>query len=205
MLRYTLGLMAVLVSGGLVWSADDKIFSGPQTGEKLVSFKTIGVYGDQAGKDLDIIKEADGKPTLLIFMHKVTRPGAAVIRALSSYAASRSKDGLKVYVVYLHEDKTKATDFLKTAEKSLGYKGTVSVSPDGVEGPGKYGLNSKVEITIIVAKEGKVTANFGLVQPSTKDTPDVAEAIVKQIGGKAPTLKELEQLAYPGQGRPPQR
>lgn len=93
---------------------------------------------------------------------------------------------------------------MKLAKKSLGFKGTVGVSPDGLEGPGKYGLNSKVELTILMAKEGKVTANFALVQPSVNDTPAVAEAIVKQVGGKAPTLKELEQLAYPGQGRPPQ-
>jgi hypothetical protein len=50
-----------------------------------------------------------------------------------------------------------------------------------------------------VAKEGKVTANFALVQPAVTDAPTIAEAICKAAGGKAPNLKELEALAYPGQ------
>lgn len=183
--------------------ADEKPLSGPQPGEKLPALKVVGAYDDIEGKELDFVEQAGGKPTLLIFVHKVTRPGAAVSRALTNYAASREKDGMKVYVVWLHEDKTKAADFLKIARKSLGLKGLVGISPDGIEGPGKYGLNKNVELTILVAKEGKVTASFALVQPSVNDTPSVGEAIVKQVGGKAPTLKELEQLAYPGQGRPP--
>jgi hypothetical protein len=52
-------------------------------------------------------------------------------------------------------------------------------------------------LTIVIAKESKVTANFALVQPSVTDTPKIAEQLVKLVGGKAPTQEELEKLANP--------
>src|SRR4051794_32184727 len=99
MTRTFLALGAAFLLCATCRAADDKVFSGPQPGEKLPAFTTLGVYDDKEGKELDLIKEADGKPTLLIFLHKVERPSAAVVRALTNYGDSRGKDGLKVYVV----------------------------------------------------------------------------------------------------------
>ncbi len=202
-------ILTILALGGLsltrVPAADDPVFSGPQPGEKLPGFKVVGVYDALEGKELNFVEQAKGKPTLLIFVHSVTRPGAALTRALASYAASREKDGLHAYVVWLHKDRTEAANFLKRARTSLGVKIPVGISLDGQEGPGTYGLNRKVELTILMAKDNKVTANFALIQPSVTEAARIAEAIVKQVGGKAPTQKELEALAYPGRGRSPER
>ncbi len=188
-----------LLLGALV--ADEQVFSGPQPGEKLPSFKAVGVFEAEEGKERDVIKDADGKPTLLIFVHEVTRPSAALMRAVSSYADTRRKDGVQSCVVWLTADRGETTKWLKNARKSLGLKSTVLISPDGIEGPGNYGLNRKVALTVLVAKEGKVTANFALIEPAVKDSVRIAEAICTVAGGKAPTLKELEALAYPG-GQP---
>src|SRR5207249_4181902 len=151
--------------------ADESVFSGPQPGEKLPSFKAVGVYDDQEGKERDFIKAAGDKPTLLIFVHEESRPLAALLRALSGYAATREKDGLKTCIVWLARDRTEKAKFLKTARMSLGLKSEVLISLDGIEGPGAYGLNRKVGLRILVSKEGKVTANFALVQPAVTDAP----------------------------------
>ena len=37
--------------------AQDKVFSGPQVGEKLKPFKVRGVFDDDAGKDLDFVNQ----------------------------------------------------------------------------------------------------------------------------------------------------
>jgi hypothetical protein len=200
-------LLALACAAGLVGGSaradEDKVISGPQVGEKLTGFKVVGAFDDQEGKETDFVKEAGGKPLLLIFVHEVTRPSAAVTRALAGYAATRQKDGLHAYVVWLHKDRTEAAAFLKRARQSLGLKVPVGISLDGAEGPGAYGLNRKVALTILVAKDSKVTANFALVQPSVTDTPKIGVAIVKQVGGKAPELKELEGYAFGRQpGRP---
>ena len=75
----------------------------------------------------------------------------------------------------------------------------VGISTDGQEGPGAYGLNRKVQMTILVGKDDKVTANFALVQPSAAaDGPRIAQAIVDALGGgKGPTAEELQQLSDP--------
>jgi hypothetical protein len=188
-------VLAGLLLSVSVTSGDEKLFSGPQAGEKLPGFKVVGVYDDQEGKEMDFVKQAGGKPVLLIFVHELTRPSAALTRALTTYGASRQKDGLNTYIIWLHRDRTEAANYLKRARRSLNFKVPVGISLDGAEGPGAYGLNRKMGVTILVGKNNKVTANFALVQPSVTDAPKIAAAVVKQTGGKAPTLRELETLA----------
>jgi len=48
-------------------------------------------------------------------------------------------------------------------------KAPTGISPDGEEGPGSYGLNRKMTLTILVANKGKVTANFALVQRTLRE------------------------------------
>ena len=50
------------------------------------------------------------------------------------------------------------------------------ISLDGIEGPGNYGLNRKVTLTLLVAKGTKVVANFAIVQPNETDAPKVGAA-----------------------------
>lgn len=197
-IRYA-GFLTLVIGVSGIALADDPVFSGPQAGEKIMSFKVAGVYGDDAGKEIDFVKRADGKPVVLIFNHKLTRPGAALMRSVTSYALSRKKDGLDVFVVWLAKDKSKAEEYLTRAKLSIAIKAPIGISVDGEEGPGTYGLNRNVEQTVIVANKNKVTANFALVQPSVTDAPKIAKQIVKVIGGKAPTLEQMNKLAYPNQ------
>jgi hypothetical protein len=191
-----LGLAALLLAG-VGQAEEDKVFSGPQPGEKLPSFKVRGVYDDLEGKDLDFIAQARGKPTVLIFVHKLTRPNMALVRAITKYAFTRKKDDLHTFIVWLSPDRTEAAQYLKRARRSLNFVVPVGISLDGAEGPGAYGLNRKVQLTILVARDNKATANFALVQPGVTDAPAIAEAITRVVGGKPPTLKELNALAFP--------
>jgi hypothetical protein len=83
-------------------------------------------------------------------------------------------------------------------------KGVVyGLSTDGAEGPGAYGLNRNVTLTVLIGKEGKATANFALVQPSIQaDGPKILKAIVDVTGGgKVPNLAELAGPRYRGQAK----
>jgi hypothetical protein len=173
--------------------ADDPVFSGPQAGEKLASFKVKGVLEPDAGKDLDFVATAKGKPIVLVFIHDVNRQSISMTRVLTTYTKSRAKDGLTTGVVWLGEDATDAENTVKRVKHALTEGVPVGVSPDGREGPGAYGLNRKVTLTILVGNKDKVTANFALVQPSIQaDLPKILDAIVKEVGGKAPKLEEIE-------------
>jgi hypothetical protein len=191
-------LATALLSISLVATAvlgEDEPFSGPQVGEKLVPFTARGTLGDVAGKEFDLIKTADGKPTLLIFVHEITRPSLGLTRLIMTYAATRAKDGLVSGVVFLSADPTETENWMKRASNALPKDVAIGISTDGQEGPGPYGLNRNVALTVLVGNENKVTANFALVQPSIQaDAPKIAKEIVDVLGGgEVPTLAELSE------------
>ncbi|MDX1930537.1 MAG: hypothetical protein SFV81_28695 [Pirellulaceae bacterium] len=188
-------VIAVLVLGlssNASIKAQEQLFSGPQVGEKLNSFKVRGVFDDEAGKDLDFVGQADGKPIVLIFVHDVNRQSVSMTRILSGYTVSRANDGLATGVVWLDDDATAAENQLKKMRHALTPKAPTGISLEGREGPGSYGLNRNVMLTILVGKEGKVTANFALVQPSLQvDLPKILQSVVDIAGGEVPKLSEL--------------
>ncbi len=189
-------LVLILAATPLV--ADDEIFSGPQVGERLVPFKVQGTLGEVAGREFDVVTQADGKPIVLFFVHELTRPSVGLTRLIMNYAAKRSKDGLVNGIVFLSADPTETENRIKRAAHALPKGVAIGVSTEGQEGPGAYGLNRNVTLTVLVGNKNKVTANFAIVQPSiAADAPKIAKAIVDSLGGGAvPTLAELGARGY---------
>jgi hypothetical protein len=188
-------ILAIAIASGFAGRlcADEPIYSGPQKGEKLASFKVRGVFDDEAGKEIDFVAEAKGQPIVLIFVQDANRPSIGLTRVLSAYTVSRAKDGLFTGIVWLAEDATEAENALKRMRHALTPRASTGISLDGREGPGSYGLNRNVTLTILVGKEGRVTANFALVQPSLQaDLPKIVDQVVAVAGGKAPKLEEIE-------------
>jgi hypothetical protein len=173
-----------------------EVFSGPQAGEKLAPFKVRIVLGDDAGKEADFVKQANGKPIVLVFVHDRNRPSMAMTRALTAYTQGRAKDGLVTGVVFLGDDASEVEAKVKQSSHGLTPNVPTGVSLDGGEGPGSYGLNRNVTLTILVGKDNKVTANFALVQPSIQaDLPKVFNEIVRVAGGEVPKLADIPGVA----------
>ena len=196
-MKHLIGILCVCLLPGLVWAqteGEDPVFSGPQPGEKLAPLSVKGVYGEQAGKTWDVLKTHEGKPQLLIFMHKRTRPAFGLTRTLMTYVKNRKDDELKGGVIWLTADATETETWLNTVKRYFPETSRMPVvfSPDGIEGPGAYGLNRNVTMTVLVGNKGKVTANFALVQPSLQaDLPKVLKAVIAEAGGEMPKLSEL--------------
>jgi len=196
MIVRTVMVVALLLASNVVRAADDPVFSGPQVGESLVPFQVIAVGGPKAGTEVDPVDAAAGKPTLLVFVHKLTRPGMALARALTGFAADQQ--GVATGIIWLDDDKAAAEAYLNRASKSLNFTAPIGISVDGGEGPGSYGLNRNVELTILVAKNNEVTANFALVQPSVTEGPKIAGELTKLIDQPAPSAEQFAKYAYPG-------
>jgi hypothetical protein len=172
--------------------ADDLLFSGPQPGEPLPGFVVRKMFSEDAGKDVDFVAQANGEPIVLIFVHDVNRQSISMTRILSDYTASRVKDRLHTGVVWLRDDATEAELELNRIRHALAPNAPVGISVDGGEGPGSYGLNRNVTLTILLGTEGKVTANFALIQPSLQvDLPKVLDSVIELVGGTKPTLDQL--------------
>ena len=188
---YVLTLVSLLIAS--VSQAADPVFSGPQPGEPLPSFKVKAVFGEDAGKEINGIDQADGKPVVIVFFHELSRPAFGLTALVARYAASRSKDGLSTSWIFVTDDVTKTENFMKRVQKNFPPEILMGISVDGQEGPGAYGLNRNVALTVLVAHKNKVTANFALVQPSVQaDGLKIVKAIVDVLGGgKVPSLAEL--------------
>jgi hypothetical protein len=162
----------------------DSFPSGPPVGDKLGDFKSHAFSGPDAGKEFKLHDKNKASPTLVIFVHKITRPALQFLRPVDKYAAENEK--LAGHIVWLSEDKDKTEEFLKRAEKSLNLQTPISICLEGKDGPATYGLNDKVTLTVLVAKEGKVVANFALVDPNANDSAKVIAALAKVLGKPAP-------------------
>ncbi|MCH5373957.1 MAG: hypothetical protein JJ992_08275, partial [Planctomycetes bacterium] len=141
-------------------------------------------------------------PVMIVFFHELTRPGFGLMRAIANFAGERKAKGMTVGVVFLSDDATETTKWaLNLANNQRLFSDDViyGVSPDGKEGPGAYGLNRNVTLTILVGTEGKVTANFALVQPQLQaDGPAILKAIAAVTGGgEIPSVDELETRYAP--------
>jgi hypothetical protein len=205
-MRYLLTLLFVaafcFAAGPMLGRAADetaKEFSGPQAGEKVTPFVVRAMAGERAGDDIDLVKDAGGKPLVLFFVHEVTRPSVGLARLVLNYAASRKADGLHAGLVLLSADATATEDWAKRAAGALPAGVPIGIYKDGAEGPGAYGLNRKVAVTVLVAKQNQVTANFALIQPSNAaDAPRIAKAIAEALGDATPpTLEDLERTSPP--------
>jgi hypothetical protein len=174
----------------LVMFAGD-VTSGPRVGDKLGDFKAVGVFGAQADKEFQLLKETQGKPTLVIFVQKITRPALQFLRPVDDYAAKEEK--LSTHIVWITGDKgdkdeTKA--FLERAKNSLNLQTNVSICLEGKDGPPAYGLNDMAAITVLVAKEGKVVANFAYADPNSTVAREVIVATAKALGKEPPKVDE---------------
>lgn len=172
--------------------AQEPVFSGPQVGEPLTPLPVRGVFDDAAGQQFDFVADAAGKPLLLVFVHDVNRLSISMTRILTGYAHTRAPDGLVTGVVWLADDPTEAENALRRIRHALTPGVPVGIAVDGREGPGSYGLNRNVMLTILVGKDNVVTANYALVQPSLQvDLPKILASLVAMVGGEVPTLDKL--------------
>ena len=207
LLRSMFSLLLLTVLATTAFAQDAPVFSGPQVGETLPPLKVKVALGEMQGKEIDIVEQVAGQPLLLIFFHSRTRPAFGLTRAVTAYATSKAKAGLQTHVVFLTADPTDTEKWMGVVKNNLPKEVVYSISGDGIEGPGAYGLNRNVTLTVLVGKDGKVTENLALIQPQLQaDGPKIVQAIADVTGGgSVPSMQELEQQYMSGAGRMDQR
>lgn len=203
LLKIKLLALCLLFLGATISFATDPVFSGPQAGEKVTPFTVVALSGDTVGKERTISTAAEGRATVLVFVHGVERSLVPLLMVVDQYGAEH-QDRLKTEIVFLFADRLEGEQRGRAVAGSLKFQAPAGLSTDGAEGPGNYGLNKECLLTIVVAKDSKVTASFALVQPGIADAPKIIGALAKACGDEAPpTVEELQQrrMARNGGGR----
>ena len=107
-------LTAILVTSGQAAE-----ISGPQVGDKITPFTVRGVLDDEAGKNIDLVKDAAGKPLVIFFVHERTRPSIGLARQVLNDAANRKSDGLEAGLVLLSADVGATEEWVKMVPQVL--------------------------------------------------------------------------------------
>jgi hypothetical protein len=181
-----------LASATTLGAADQPVFSGPQPGESTSAFRAVDIIGPGAGQERDPITSNAGAPTALVFVHGLERSMLPLMRAVDQYGV-RHAEQLRTEFVFLAEDRVDGMERFGRALRSIQLKGRSTLSVDGIEGPGNYGLNRQCLLTILAAKDNRVHANFALVQPGIADGGRVLAALGKLINDpNPPTTEQLK-------------
>lgn len=170
---------------------ENKIFSGPQQGEPLPPLKVTGVFGELDGKEFDPIALADGIPQILLFFEgsELGYKGLYIfLDNMPSIVVENAKQGLQMTAVFLGNDPDDIAKGIKTEGDYLPKRIPMGISREGREGPGSYGLNRNVAMTVIIAKDGRVLHNFAFQQIIFSSEPHVLGAIAEAIGEERETL-----------------
>lgn len=188
-------------------AAEDRVFSGPQVGEKATAFKVAAVTGASSGKELVLLDGKGQKAAVIVFVHAIERSIVPLLTVVDQYG-HETREKVATEFVFLSDDRTASEKRLPLVAQSLRMQCPMSISLDGPEGPGNYGLNRACLMTIVVVtKERDVTANFALVQPGIADAPAVIGAIAKACGEVDPptpeALRERRAKAAEGNSRRP--
>ena len=178
-------------------------YSGPQPGERLPKFEVVDAFGPDEQKPYDMVSRFGDEPGMLVVIHDMLNnrsdePSLGLAYVLAHYAATRKETGLQRSVVFLTDDVTAMKSFLTKIRRALPKNETpIVISTDGLEGPGSWGLNRNLRVTVVISNQGQSVANFALQQPSVQaDTPRILKELVKLIGGDVPTLRDLDFPYY---------
>ncbi|MEM9589392.1 MAG: hypothetical protein AAGA03_19075, partial [Planctomycetota bacterium] len=160
------------------------LFSGPQSGETLPPLAVRGVAGDWDDKTIDLVQHVGSQPHLLMIQDgngvgfRELFGMARIIRQLTE----QSGKPIQMSCVFLADDAAAITAQVKRFADRLSQDVLLTVSPDGRDGPGVYGLNRNVSMTILVAKDGKVLHNFAFPQSMLYADPHVIGGVAEAIG-----------------------
>ena len=132
----------------------DPVYSGPQPGEQLRGFSVIPASRSNRDEEFDPVALAAGKPHFLMFLDD-----SDIVEGLGAWLALRriqknSRSGFAATVVILGKERTTEHTF-NTMDDSgwdmFNRAYQIGYSPEGRDGPGAYGLNRNIRMTILIA------------------------------------------------------
>ncbi len=171
-------VVMALAFSGFSASAED-IKSGLKEGDAIGAFdvtKCAGAEKDKVavGDNLCYRCKNGSRPQVMVFTRSTDEKVVALVKQLDEQIKKNEEAQLKAFVNYLGDSKDSASDAAKKLAATTKAENIPFVVPNEYEnGPEDYGINAKAAITIIMASEGKVKANYAAAKASDLDVAAV--------------------------------
>jgi hypothetical protein len=165
----------------------EEIKSGLQKGAGVGPFyvtKCAGADEDgvDVGQNLCYRCKNGRRPQVMVFTRSSDPKVVALIQGLDKALTANADKDLRAFVNVLGESKDEATKAAKQLSKSSSAKNIPFVVPNENEnGPDDYGLNSKAEVTIIIAKNSKVESNVAVSSAKTLNIKEILKQITATL------------------------
>ncbi len=162
---FVLGLVVALTP---VVGVGEELKSGPQAGDSLGAFYVVKCAGAEddgvaEGKNLCYRCRNGAKPQVLVFTRSIDPKVIEFIQQLDKAITKNAESKLTGFVNVLGEDKDDASAVAKKlARKSKTTHVPFVVPNESENGPDNYGINPKAAVTIILASELGVKANYAV-------------------------------------------
>jgi len=148
--------------------------SGLEPGKLVGPFDVVKCAGPddnvKVGSELCYRCKYGARPMVMVFSRSTDDKVAELVKKLDGAVAANSSKQLAAFVNLLGSDRDALEAKAKEFSASTKVANVPLVVPVEFEnGPADYGLNPAAEVTIIVAKGGKVTANHGFGKGALDD------------------------------------
>jgi hypothetical protein len=164
--------------------------SGPQVGAALPATRLQAVTGPRAGKEFELPAESTDRPTLIVIVQKGSREVRTFLTTVDWYAAKQGAGSLTTHLVFLEQEGLTPDElqFLAKGDKRRpGLKSALCwLEAKKTEG---LKLHDKTALTVLLCKDGKVSASYALVAPNAADEARVVAATAKLLGKEPPQLE----------------
>jgi len=160
------GLMLAVFAGAAL--AAESVKSGPQVGQKVPGpFEPLNINGESANKKNCLYCQFGNAPVVMVFARDVTPAVTTLIKKLDTCNEENKASEMGTCVIFCSDDKGLETK-LQNLVKETKLKKTV-LAIDNPAGPEEYKIAKDADVTVLVYKERKVTANLTFTKGQMKD------------------------------------
>jgi hypothetical protein len=149
--------------------------SGPQVGDLVGAFTVVKAAGAAedgvaVGDELCYRCRMGNRPMVMVFAHTPDAKLAGLVTQLDKLVADNKEKKVGSFVSLLGDK----TDELRSEAKTFVEKNKIEniafvVPEENKTGPSDYNLNDKVDVTVLIYREGKVAANHALAAGGLND------------------------------------
>lgn len=183
-------LMSVATLFAMLFSSvafAEEMKSGLKEGERIGAFDVTKCAGEEAdnvplGEKLCYRCKNGARPQVIVFTRSSDEKVVALVSKLDQQVKKHDDAQLRAFVSMLGESRDGATESVKKLSQVTKTKLIPYVVPVEFEnGPDNYGINPKAEVTIILANEDKVVANFAFASAKDLDVAAVLSGVKKML------------------------
>jgi hypothetical protein len=182
MIRGAPAILTLITLGSL--ASADPCRSGLKVNQRPGPYSSVVCTGPLRGQLHCFICEAEDKPMVIIFARRLSEPLGKLAHAVDQ-AVTRHKE-LRAWITFLAEDQAS----LDPQVVGWGKKNAVGNLPlavfEDTIGPPSYLLNREADVTVLLAVQQKVAANFAYRAGEMNDTAvaEILRTLPRILGSK---------------------